>query len=507
MDAVELSILFTKIASQIKLCKCGLSANNLSNSHIVSSLSSILNGEKNRFKCISSLHIKSENSDKSILPSKDENMHFLKTTCPNCSSDISLPEKEVILKMQSAFYHTLQDIGINLESLTPPKTAEDLTMCENANYEVKCDAKYLKRNAKGETLLHTAARKKDVQSVVMMLRNNVNPNTQDNAGWTPLHEAVFDDNYEITLELLSAGAIVNVPGYDFTTPLHAATHHNNLQMVQLLLKFGADPTARDISGRCPEFYAKDPEIVSLLKEYSTGTDIIDMARRFQKKAAPRPIIIYISSTDASIPYLVNRLENKLDIRFAPFLSKEVTHMVVDHFEDNVCESTFEVMKAVLMGCIIVNKNWLYVSDMSGRLVNFSEYEVNGTVKYSTDNGPRKARNNFLNLRPPLFTGCHIFLKKMKNIYYVKNLVSASGAKLLTREPNPEHAPANYFLYHCPSGHTMESTSTLILYQEGSKEPKIKYNMKHIKSLPVSWFFDCIQTFTIRDPASQPCLNT
>lgn len=31
-------------------------------------------------------------------------------------------------------------------------------------------------------------------------------------------------------------------------------------------------------------------------------------------------------------------------------------MVVDHFEDNVCESTFEVMKAVLMGCIIVNKN-------------------------------------------------------------------------------------------------------------------------------------------------------
>lgn len=56
--------------------------------------------------------MRSENSDKSISSMKDENMHFLKTTCPNCSSDISLPEKEVILKMQSAFYHTLQDIGM-----------------------------------------------------------------------------------------------------------------------------------------------------------------------------------------------------------------------------------------------------------------------------------------------------------------------------------------------------------------------------------------------------------
>lgn len=207
-----------------------------------------------------------------------------------------------------------------------------------------------------------------------MLRNNVNPNTQDNAGWTPLvsvrsvlryalaslwfwtrariwlfvcvkHEAVFDDNYEITLELLSAGAIVNVPGYDFTTPLHAATHQNNSQMVRLLLKFGADPTARDISGRCPEyekrricfcniyfhsplylswlssnrFYATDTEIQSLLKEYSSSTDIIDLARRFQKKAAPRPIVVYLCRDDRVTLTEQSRLETELDIRFSRIL--------------------------------------------------------------------------------------------------------------------------------------------------------------------------------------------
>ena len=82
---------------------------------------------------------------------------------------------------------------------------------------------------------------------------------------------------------------------------------------------------------------------------------------------------------------------------------------------------------------------------------------------------------------------------------VKDLVLASGAKLLNREPNPEHAPANYFLYHCPPGHSMENTSTIILYETGPREPKLKYNMKHIKSLDVTWFLHCIQTFTIREP--------
>jgi hypothetical protein len=32
-----------------------------------------------------------------------------------------------------------------------------------------------------------------------------------------------------------------------------------------------------------------------------------------------------------------------------------------------------------------------------KVMNFSDYELNGTVKYPLLNGPRKARNNFFNL--------------------------------------------------------------------------------------------------------------
>lgn len=46
---------------------------------------------------------------------------------------------------------------------------------------------------------------------------------------------------------------------------------------------------------------------------------------------------------------------------------------------------------------------------------------------------------------------------------------------------------------------MENTSTIILYETGFREPKLKYNMKHIKSLSIDWFLDCIQTFTIQEP--------
>lgn len=100
--------------------------------------------------------------------------------------------------------------------------------------------------------------------------------------------------------------------------------------------------------------------------------------------------------------------------------------------------------------------------------------------------------------PPLFTGCHIFLMKLSRLDDIKKLVIASGAKLLNREPNPEHAPTNYCVYHCPPGHSLENTSTLILYDK-ERQPNLKYNMKHIKTLPVDWFLDCILTFTIKEP--------
>jgi hypothetical protein len=35
-----------------------------------------------------------------------------------------------------------------------------------------------------------------------------------------------------------------------------------------------------------------------------------------------------------------------------------------------------------------------------------------------------------------------------------------------------------------------------LQEGGAKEPELKYNMSHVKSLPALWLFECINNFEI-----------
>lgn len=58
---------------------------------------------------------------------------------------------------------------------------------------------------------------------------------------------------DITELLLKYGAMVNVPGCDNITPLHEAVLSNKLDIVKLLVMYGADAEARDVSGKTPRY--------------------------------------------------------------------------------------------------------------------------------------------------------------------------------------------------------------------------------------------------------------
>ena len=84
---------------------------------------------------------------------------------------------------------------------------------------------------------------------------------------------------------------------------------------------------------------------------------------------------------------------------------------------------------------------------------------------------------------------------------MSSLVRLCGGKLVSREPDPEGIPAEEVSvpHHAPSQSSLTGTSHIILYREGEGEPQLKYNMKHIKTLPVSWIVNCINSGAIVEP--------
>jgi ankyrin repeat protein len=77
----------------------------------------------------------------------------------------------------------------------------------------------------------------------------------------PLHSAVAQSDRDTALflaeRLLDAGASPNTVQQGGATPLHEAAFRGNASLVRLLLRHGADPDARDSEGKRPVDLARD----------------------------------------------------------------------------------------------------------------------------------------------------------------------------------------------------------------------------------------------------------
>ncbi|KAI9451529.1 ankyrin repeat-containing domain protein [Russula earlei] len=90
------------------------------------------------------------------------------------------------------------------------------------------------RNEDFETPLELAAKKGELKVV---------------RGWTPLHDASLEGNFEISKVLVDHGANVNARTIDHWTPLHLSAYNGNLEIAELLLERGADVHALTDEGR------------------------------------------------------------------------------------------------------------------------------------------------------------------------------------------------------------------------------------------------------------------
>jgi ankyrin repeat protein len=83
----------------------------------------------------------------------------------------------------------------------------------------------------------------------LLLEQKTNIDAQDDQGRTALRRAVTEKRLNIVTTLLISGALVNLQDTDQKTPLHEAACSGHEGFVRALLKYGADPVARDGSGK------------------------------------------------------------------------------------------------------------------------------------------------------------------------------------------------------------------------------------------------------------------
>lgn len=105
-----------------------------------------------------------------------------------------------------------------------------------------------------ELVFNDNVKEQDIPAVEAMLRRSslqMDINSINSAGLTPLHQAVLDGNIAVTKLLVAHGADVNKQDEDFWTPLHAACAEGHSEIVRFLLTKGADRHIMTDNGERP----------------------------------------------------------------------------------------------------------------------------------------------------------------------------------------------------------------------------------------------------------------
>jgi ankyrin repeat protein len=86
--------------------------------------------------------------------------------------------------------------------------------------------------------MHHAIEKGHLDVIKVLIEFSVDFDVADNAGKTPLFEAVDSDQEGMALILLKMGARVNCTNYYGHTPLYYAARDGNLDLVKLIVEEG-----------------------------------------------------------------------------------------------------------------------------------------------------------------------------------------------------------------------------------------------------------------------------
>ncbi|XP_035031379.1 BRCA1-associated RING domain protein 1 [Hippoglossus stenolepis] len=365
----------------------------------------------------------------------------------------------------------------------------------------------MKRNHKGETLLHLSAIKGDVEAVKELLDQGSDPNLKDNAGWTPLHEACNLGHMAVVEALISKGALLNTPGYENDSPLHDAVRNGHPAIVKLLLQLGASQSVLNLHGKRPADYAVSAEMLQIFQEAAEGTQC---AITSFSPSASLTAVSECSRRDELLVFLPSKLPQPAQLQLAKLgellggkmsdtFSGSVSHVVVP---EGHMPTTYSTLLGLLAGCWVVRYSWVEASLQAGKWMPETEHEAG--------EGPQRSRLNRCSLLPPLFDGCFFFLLgsfKAPTKDKLTKLLREGGGQLLSRQPKPDSDVTQTLsaaAYHALTGSDQALCTQYIIFDpQGPHKPAVVRRGK-VWSAPSSWIIDCIAAFQLL-PVPEPLI--
>ncbi|MDP1636376.1 MAG: ankyrin repeat domain-containing protein [Gallionellaceae bacterium] len=89
---------------------------------------------------------------------------------------------------------------------------------------------------------------KDLKAIGLFLHCNINIDTCDERGWTPLCFSAFNGNVELGKLFLEFGANVNIKDHAGFTPLHWAAYNGHANVIKHFVTHNADVNAHSLRG-------------------------------------------------------------------------------------------------------------------------------------------------------------------------------------------------------------------------------------------------------------------
>nr|XP_019582640.1 PREDICTED: BRCA1-associated RING domain protein 1 isoform X1 [Rhinolophus sinicus] len=351
----------------------------------------------------------------------------------------------------------------------------------------------VKRNHRGETLLHIASIKGDVPSVEYLLQNGSDPNVKDHAGWTPLHEACNHGHLQVVELLLQHHALVNTTGYQNDTPLHDAVKNRHVDIVRLLLCHGASRDAVNIFGLRPVDYTDSENMKSLLllpeKNESPSTSHCPVVNTCQRRGGP--LVLVGSGLSSEQQKMLGELAALLKAKKCAEFDSTVTHVIIPG--DKV-QSTLKCMLGILNGCWILKFEWVRACLQSKEREQEEKYEI--------PEGPQRSRLNREQLLPKLFDGCYFFFGGNFKHHPKDNLIklaTAAGGQILSRKPKPDSdvtQTINTVAYHAKPDSDQRFCTQYIIYEDLSNHLPERVRRGKVWMAPSSWIIDCVMSFEL-----------